>query len=141
MTCVCWHFLSVNVPLLTALSQHNIKTTTCSSINHNEFRSEFLSAETHEIWLLHYLKITETFHTKGEKMLFLSLTEDNLPNLGSPNLQAFRWSKQKHPKNPDHLCVHPTLLWLEIKYYIVYIPSANYKGRMEEIGLDLFTKL
>jgi hypothetical protein len=98
MTSVCWHFLSVNVPLLTALSQHNIKTTTCSSINHNEFRSEFLSAETHEIWLLHYLKITETFHTKGEKMLFLSLTEDNLPNLGSPNLQTFRWSKQNIPR-------------------------------------------
>ena len=29
--------------------------------------SEFLSVETHEIWLLHYLKITEKFHTKGEK--------------------------------------------------------------------------
>jgi hypothetical protein len=37
-------------------------------------------AETHEIWLLYYLKITEKFQAKGENMLFLSLTEDNLPN-------------------------------------------------------------
>ena len=47
----------------------------------------------------------------------------------------------KHPKNPNNLCVHLTLLWLEIKYYIVHIPSANYMGRMDEIGLDLFTCL
>ena len=94
MLSVCWHFLSVNVPLLAALSQHNIKTTTCSSINHYKFHSEFLSAETHYIWLLHYLKITEKFQTNGEQIVFLSLTENNLPNLGSPNLQMFRWSKQ-----------------------------------------------
>jgi hypothetical protein len=75
MTSVCWHFLSVNVPLLAALSQHNIKTTTCSSINHYKFHSEFLSAEIHEIWLLHYLKITENFKQRVKKMLFLSLTK------------------------------------------------------------------
>ena len=98
MISVCWHFLSVNVPLLAAWIQHNIKPTTCSSINHNKFHSEFLPAEEHEIWLLHYMKITETFHTKGEQMLFLSLTEDNLPNLGSPNLQTVRWSKQNIPR-------------------------------------------
>jgi hypothetical protein len=73
MISVCWHFLSVNVPLLAVLSQHTIKTTTCSSINHYQFHSEFVSAETHEIWLLHYLKITKKIQTKGEHFLLLRL--------------------------------------------------------------------
>ena len=98
MISVCRHVLSVNVPLLAALSQHKIKTTTCSFINHYKFHSEFLSAEIHEISLLHFLKITEKIQTKGEQMLFLRLTEDNLPNVGSPNLQTFRWSKQNIPR-------------------------------------------
>ena len=76
--------------MLATLRQHDIKIATYTYINHYVFHSAFLSAETHEIWLLHSLKITEKFHTKREQMLFLRLREDNLPNIGSSNLQAFR---------------------------------------------------
>jgi hypothetical protein len=110
MTSVCWHFLSVNVPLLAALSQHNIKTTTCSSTNHYKFHSEFLSAEIHEIWLLHYLKITEKFQTKGETNVISEFDEDNLSNLGSSNLQTFRWSKQNIPRI-QNICAYIPLYY------------------------------
>ena len=105
----CWHFLSVNASFLAALSQHTMKTTTCSSINPYKFHSEFFSAETNEIWLLHYLKITEKFQTKGEHFLFLRLTEDNLPNY-THKLQTFRWSKQNIPRI-QNICACITLYY------------------------------
>jgi hypothetical protein len=45
-----------------------------------------------------FLKIPEKILTKSEKRLFLSLKDDNLPNLGSPNSQTCRWSKQNIPR-------------------------------------------
>ena len=45
-----------------------------------------------------FLKIPEKILTKSEKRLFLSLKDDNLPNLGSPNSQTCRWSKQYIPR-------------------------------------------
>jgi hypothetical protein len=140
MITVCWHFfLSVNVPLLAAWSQHNIKTTTCSSINHSKFHSEFLSAETHEIWLLHYLKITQKIYTKGEQNVFLNLTEDILPN--SPNLQTFRWSKQSIPRIQT-ICAYTPLYYGGQSNTTLCISLQQItRGKMREIGLDLFTRL
>ena len=92
--------LSVNVHLLPVRVKTNIKTTTCSSIQYIFF-SQWMSFcwNTWKMvtsWL--FLKIPEKFRTKGEKRLFLSLKEDNLPNLGSPNSQTFIWSKQNIPR-------------------------------------------
>jgi hypothetical protein len=78
--------------------------------------------------------------TKGEQILFLSLTEDSLPNLGSPNCkrsdvlsktsQESRTSvRASHFIMAEHLIIHSAY------------PFSQLHGENGGIGLDLFTNL
>ena len=127
--------LSVDVPLLADLVKTNIKTTTCSSIQYIFFHCECLSAEAHEKMVTSlFLKIPEQFRTKGEQMLFLSLKEDNLPNLGSPNSQTVIWYKQNIPRiHLIYACTPVYLAGNQILHSVYTFSKVH--GRLMEIEL------